>query len=172
VMWSAQRKLVEELFAPCVRKRVKLQLLRYRSAHDDDGRAVIMIDGEEVWSMCDIVFMRIEYERREHSASLAREQGLTPMEAQRVENIQLASEGLLNVRGFHVALETFCNSSPEENLASTNVLIRSLAMFDRRVGKRRLQAIDIDSEHEKVRLFHALRCEAEGMVGVAGSENR
>jgi len=37
-------------------------------------------------------------------------------------------------------------------------------MLGRKVGKRRLRAIDIDSEHEKVRLFHALRCEAEKMA--------
>lgn len=76
----------------------------------------------------------------------------------------LKEQGALSYRGFHSSLEEFCHSSPEQNLASKNALIRSLAMLDRRVGKRRLQAIDLDAEHEKVRLFHALRCDAEKMA--------
>ncbi len=53
--------------------------------------------------------------------------------------------------------------SIEEALASSEELTKALAMFDKRVGKRRLQRLAKQIEHEPllVKHFYALRCEVE-----------
>jgi hypothetical protein len=48
-------------------------------------------------------------------------------------------------------------------LESTNVLIRALALIDRRLGRRRFEALRLArGEHDLVRLFQSLRVSAEG----------
>lgn len=51
----------------------------------------------------------------------------------------------------------------EEALTSPSVFIRALALFDKRVGKRRLQLMGAGMHHEPllVQHFYALRCQAE-----------
>jgi hypothetical protein len=41
--------------------------------------------------------------------------------------------------------------------------VQALAMFDRRVGKRRLAKMSVENEHPLVRKFYELRCQAEGL---------
>lgn len=61
-------------------------------------------------------------------------------------------------------LEAYLAIPIDEALASPSPLLRALAVVDRRVGKRRLRALDIGpAEHALVRELYALRCEAEGI---------
>jgi hypothetical protein len=59
-------------------------------------------------------------------------------------------------------LESYLSLSIDDALLSSNLLIRALAMADRRVGKRRLQTLRMGSrEHVLVRKMFAIRCEVE-----------
>jgi len=58
--------------------------------------------------------------------------------------------------------------SINEILTSGNVIIRALGMLDRRLGIRRLQKINAESEHSLVRATYVFRCKAEGVVMVVG----
>lgn len=51
MQWSKLRTQVEDLFADCVRGRVRFHSTRYRRMHDQEGRAWITIDGQEIINM-------------------------------------------------------------------------------------------------------------------------
>jgi len=62
----------------------------------------------------------------------------------------------------------------EEALDSVQELIKALAMFDKRVGKRRLQLLahSMLDEPLLVQHFFALRCEAENLYFEPGSRRQ
>jgi hypothetical protein len=62
-------------------------------------------------------------------------------------------------------LEDYLNYSIEEALASTDELIRAFAMFDKRVGKRRLHSFieEMKNAPMLVQHFYAIRCQAAGI---------
>lgn len=61
-------------------------------------------------------------------------------------------------RGLHFYL----NSTIEEALESDNPFVRALAMFDKRLGKRRLSSFILSKDETPVvKHFYQLRCEAE-----------
>jgi hypothetical protein len=51
----------------------------------------------------------------------------------------------------------------EEALESENPIIKSIAMVDRRLGKRRLQEINFDDLHPLTKLFLSIRLQAENI---------
>ena len=53
--------------------------------------------------------------------------------------------------------------SIESMLKHRSPIIRGLAVLDRRFGKRRLIAFDIETEHPFVRLLFEFRCTIEGV---------
>lgn len=78
---------------------------------------------------------------------------------------ELGEEGVFGQYDFFEAGEVFLNSSIEESLKSENMIIKVLALVDRRVGKRTLNVLKdfIENESELVQYFYQLRCEAERM---------
>ena len=84
---------------------------------------------------------------------------------------RLAHEGTLNDgcfdNGFfYEAFHEFDNQSIEKSLVSKNPLVRILALLDRRLGKRRLLALEKSMEQELdwVRAFYVIRMQAEGLM--------
>jgi hypothetical protein len=59
------------------------------------------------------------------------------------------------------AMRTYLALPVDEALTSVNPFIRALAIIDRRVGRRRLEALEIrEEDHSLVREFYRLRMEA------------
>ena len=158
MQWSKLKRRVEAFFSPVLDGRVELRATRYHGAPDKLGRGYITVDGNEVWNMCSFQFMMHEHHATE---SIADATGLPRFKAQRLAQQQLETDGVLAQWDFYRALESYCNEPFEDILASSNVLTRSLAMLDHRLGKRRLSSIERSAEHPMVQYFHALRCEAE-----------
>lgn len=158
--WSALKSKVETFFAPSIKGRVELRSTSYREAHDQTGRGYITVDGEEVWNMCTLSFWGAEYSRIN---DIAKDRQISPAAAQAITDVRLEAEGTLPQWGFYRALESYCNASIEESLESTNPLTKSLAILDARVGKRRLQKLDVSAEHPMVQYFFSLRCQVEGI---------
>jgi hypothetical protein len=158
MQWSKLKQRVERFFAPSVAGRVELRATRYRGAHDATGRGYITVDGREVWNLCSLAFEKEERERIDRRMS---ETAVSARQAQLDITPGLQSEGILAQWDFYRALEGYCNRSIEENLASTNPLVRSLSMLDARTGKRTLLTLSMAEEHPMVRYFHELRLNAE-----------
>ncbi|MDE5577201.1 MAG: hypothetical protein K2J11_07425, partial [Oscillospiraceae bacterium] len=72
--------------------------------------------------------------------------------------------GLFDQRCFYEAFVEFDNQSIEKSLASENLLIKILALLDRRVGKRRLEKMkaEMEAEPSVIRMFYTIRVDAEG----------
>ena len=160
MQWSKRKKKVEEFFSDEVKGRVELRSTHYRDTHDEEGRGYITFDKNEIWSMCTLSFYSIEYER---IYEIVERDEITPYEAQRVAHEELAFEGKFNQYTYYDSLDEYCQNSIEASLASENLLIRCLAMIDSRLGKRRLRAMDLSKESQKVIEFYKIRCECEGM---------
>lgn len=160
MQWSKRKKTVEEFFSDSVKGRVELRSTHYRGSHDEEGRGYITFDKTEIWSMCTLSFYSIEYERIDEIVS---REGITPYEAQKIAHETLAAEGKFNQYTYYDSLDTYCNSSIEASMASDNLLIKCLAMLDSRLGKRRLQSLDLSKESQKVVQFYKIRCECAGV---------
>ena len=71
--------------------------------------------------------------------------------------------GVFDQRCFYEAFSIFNNQSIEQSLESDNLIVRVMAILDRRVGKRRLKKIKetIDAEESVFSEFFAIRANAE-----------
>ena len=75
-------------------------------------------------------------------------------------------QGTFDQRVFYEAFGIFDNQSIEKSLVSENPLVRIFALLDRRLGKRRLLALEESMEQELdwVRAFYVIRMQAEGLM--------
>ena len=64
---------------------------------------------------------------------------------------------------FMTACWDYLQLSIEEALESGNPIIKSIAMVDKRLGKRRLTEININELHPLTKLFFSIRLQAENM---------
>ncbi len=85
-----------------------------------------------------------------------------------MESGTLMELGALNKGGFdqfafYAAFYAYQNNSIEESLLSLDPVVRLFAIMDKRVGKRRLQSLDITSQPGWLQMFYRLRLEADGI---------
>jgi hypothetical protein len=160
MQWSKLKKQTEALFAPSMKGRVELRSTSYRKSHDEEGRGYVTIDGEDVWNMDTHSWWAKEHKA---VAEISQREGLHPADVQPLAHKQLAEQGEYGQYAFYAALKIFCRSTVEECLASHDVLVRALAMCDRRLGKRRLVSLDVTDDHPMVQRLYGLRLSAEGL---------
>ena len=147
MQWSKLRTQVEAMFADSVQGRVRLQSTGYHKMHDGQGRCWITVDGQEIINMPSWY----EWALRDYV-------GRPDLPEEFADYVSLFARG-----GFRSAMLDYVNLSIDKILASESVLIRAVGMFDRRLGKCKLAALDVDGAHPLVRLFYCVRCEAEGV---------
>ena len=154
--WSgARKKLEEDYLCPALRGRVRYFATTYRESHDQEGRAAILVDGEEIlksnYFAYDGPFWRTYYTSEEKDAHSVEQ--------------NILDKGLFDQRVFYAAFQEFDNQSIEASLTSEHPIVRIFALLDRRLGKRRLIALEVAMEQELdwVRPFYRLRMEAEGL---------
>lgn len=143
--WSKLKKEVESRFAPCVERRVELFMTGYHKFHNEVGRWAVKIDGEEVFGVGDCESWKYKHDER---GSLKEQDHIS--------------------KGFHErddllhSLKEFMSLPIDMALESNDVIIRSLSVLDKRIGKRRLKTLRIhDTDHDLVRRCLLLRRECE-----------
>ena len=154
--WFAMRKKLEtEYLAESLRGRISYFTTRYTKAHDQMGRAAILLDGKEVLKGC-----CYNYYKNEHMVDEYHRQKRWGI----CDGMNLAA-GMLDGPDLYNAYYIYDNQSVEKSLCSENMLVRIWAVLDRRVGKRRLVAMAdaMSNEHEILRFFYRVRMEAEGL---------
>ena len=157
--WSGIRKKLEtEYLARSLRGHIQYYATSYRQSPDQEGRAAIRYDGKEIikgcywnnWMKAHLFPKDEKYERR-----------------MRVENAYMDDTalrlGVFGQRSFYRAFEKFDNQSIEKSLKSDDLIVRIMAVLDRRVGKRRLLLMKekMENEPETFREFYAIRMKAE-----------
>lgn len=162
--WSGiKKKLENDYLADSLKGRISYFAASYHYAHDHVGRAAIQLDGVEILKSDYFKLQKLQWEsyqeltkgdRETDRAALWRESWMAAVE-----------KGGFDNQFFYTAFEEYDNQSIEQSLKSRNALVRILAIMDRRVGKRRLQALaeTWENEPEWIRLFLNLRLESEKM---------
>lgn len=148
--WSKLRSLVREGFADSVRSRIDIQSTRYGNC--SCGHAWITLDGEVIANFC----TRAHYIAQGMEARSPKV-GTTPRH-------QFTEFGELSRQDAYQACWDFVHSLPiEAALADSDPLIQTLAVLDRRVGKRRLAELDVTRFHRLAAVLLGVRREAEGL---------
>ena len=164
--WSGIRnKLENDYLCPTLRGHIQYFATSYWESHDQTGRAAIRLDGVEVLRSNYYAYEQNYWNRYQ----ALRREGIG--QDDRKAPFRLAHEGTLNDgcfdNGFfYEAFHEFDNQSIEKSLVSKNPLVRILALLDRRLGKRRLLALEKSMEQELdwVRAFYVIRMQAEGLM--------
>ncbi len=128
--WSKLKARIESRFAASVSGRVELRDTWYRTTGQMGGRGWISVDGEEIHSFSDAKWWREVYLRNRDI-----EQSWEDAEA------ALKATGLFSRNSFYEALYFYLNASLEDAMDSQDPIVRGLAMLDRKLGKRRLRAL-------------------------------
>jgi hypothetical protein len=167
--WTQLRRQIEDRFAASVRDRVALHTAHYRHAHDSDGRAWIEIDGIEVATMCYFQAGHARHELAEELRVVNNPTNGGPAGTPRWlydEAIAITRRaGVLSQEDFYTLLHAYLRLPILAALNADDPITRALAVIDSRGGKRRLRVLaERPDPHPLVRVFLALRCEAEGIA--------
>lgn len=157
---SMRKKLEQENICDSLKGRVQYFATRYRKVHDREGRIGIRFDKKEVFQSSFLEWAIARGKYSEQISSLS--------EKEYFENMYLWDDEV----GWHIGFDHFRfyrafyeydNQSIEESLVSDDDLVRLFAIFDRRVGKRRLRKITEKISQEPVwfQYLFSLREEAE-----------
>ena len=157
--WSSIRyKLENEYLALSLRGRIQYFVTRYKFSHDQEGRAAILLDGKEVLrGNYYNKFLKSDLFPRDEKYSHRIRNKYSYMDEVALDL------GCFDQRCFYSSFEEFDNQSIDESLKSDNLFVRIFAIFDRRIGKRRLLKIreEIENEPEIIQFFYNVRVEAE-----------
>ncbi|MBK3497316.1 nonribosomal peptide synthetase [Viridibacillus sp. YIM B01967] len=179
MQFSKIKKQYESFLCEKLQGRVKLYANVYRKAHDGPARVWLTLDKQEMLNADDLSFIvprnilyeQIKEERMHKSIPYNRDFNVmfesperqTLIDANDLAEAALMAQGKFESDYFYKALMQYGQISIEEAMQSGNILTQALAMFDRRLGKRRLQKLDMTRVHPTIQQFHKIRCEAEGI---------
>ncbi len=160
--WSKiKHRLENEYLAPSLRGRITYFATSYSKCPDHEGRAAILLDGEEIFKSSYYEKMMLHSEKFHE----LEEQGLGFHESWWQAFDEAEKAGGFDQKWFYYDFRKFDSQPIEESLKSEMPLIRIFALLDRRVGKRRLVSMkdDMESLPSFIKIFYKLRCEAEGI---------
>ena len=164
--WSGIRnKLENDYLCPALRGHIQYFTTSYSKSHDHEGRAAIRLDGVVVLRSNYYAYYQNYWNRYQEIRA-----GISAKENPKIPS-RLAYEGALNDGRFdnwffYEAFSIFDNQSIGKSLICENPLVRIFSLLDRRLGKRRLLALEESMEQEPdwVRAFYVIRMQAEGLM--------
>lgn len=153
--WTNMRhKLENDYLAPALRGRIRYFVTAYRESHDQVGRAAILLDSKEI--------LKGNYFNFYFKDHLIADDPNRKWHA--MDEIAL-NHGIFDEYSFYHSFSVFDNQSIEKSLVSDDLFVRIFAILDRRVGKRRLIAMqeEMKNEPEILQIFYLIRTEAENI---------
>ncbi len=161
--WSKIRKELEQDFlCDSLKGRVRYFSTRYNKAHDRCGRVCILVDNIEKINMHYFTEDNLYHKADsifEKNAGINWSDICDKLKSDNHES------GIYMPWDFGNALDEFFTNSIDMSLTSGNYLVRILAIFDRRVGKRTLKNLKsiVYELPEWLQYFYNLRFESEGI---------
>ena len=165
--WSGIRnKLENDYLCPALRGHIQYFATSYSKSADHEGRAAIRVDGVEVLRSNYYTYFENVWTRFHHLRSTTLKDCDSAKEAINQAHAFALEQGTFDQKVFYQAFGIFDNQSIEKSLVSENPLVRIFALLDRRLGKRRLLALEESMERELpwVRAFYVIRMQAEGLM--------
>lgn len=141
--WSKLKQLVEAGFAPGLSTRLTINSAAYGAC--TCGHAWLTLDGEVIANFCTRAYWNKEFAGVPEKTN--------PMYAR-----QQTAYGEMSRQDAYQACWAFVHDlSIDDALADSDPLVQTLAVIDRRLGKRRLDQIDEDALHPLARRLLAER---------------
>ena len=165
--WSGIRnKLESDYLCPALRGHIQYFATSYSKSADHEGRAAIRVDGVEVLRSNYYTYFENVWTKFHHLRSTTLKDHDSAKEAINQAHAYALEQGTFDQKVFYEAFGIFDNQSIEKSLTSENPLVRIFALLDRRLGKRRLLALEESMEQELdwVRAFYVIRMQAEGLI--------
>lgn len=175
--WSRTRKILEEeMLCDSLKGRVQYFLTHYHGAPDQYGRFCIRVDGKEYVHASPYnerysfeEEKKIKAEQHTPRREWTGRRFLYDEENRIIEDqvaAQMIHENKMEIYHVTTAIEEYLQSDIQTSLASSNEMVRLLAVLDRRVGKRTLEKLkdEVDKQPEWLKKFYLLRLEAEGII--------
>jgi len=162
--WSKLKYLVEEQFADSIKVRVSINSTAYGNC--SCGHAWITLDKEIVANFCTMAFWNrangylYRKDNRWVSDSPIPEHIL---EVQKKSYGEMEYGELSRQDAYQSCWEFVHELTIDKSIASDDPLIQSLAMLDKRLGKRKLKALDDSNLHPLAKKLYSVRLESEGM---------
>lgn len=129
MIWSKLIKNMHTLLHPELRNRITFTSAVYRKlGHDNYGRCTVCLDGSEIFVADTLLSIKKRNE------------------------LQLES-GIYEQIDFVRSLHQYLQMTIDDALNSSDPLIKGIAVIDRRTGKRRLQSMDVSTEHPFVQIM-------------------
>ena len=167
--WSGIRnKLESDYLCPALRGHIQYFATSYSKSADHEGRAAIRVDGVEVLRSNYYTYFENVWTKFHHLRSTTLKDHDSAKEAINQAHAYALEQGTFDQKVFYEAFGIFDNQSIEKSLTSENPLVRIFALLDRRLGKRRLLALEESMEQELdwVRAFYVIRMQAEGLIDI------
>ena len=151
---------------PALRGHIQYFATSYSKSADHEGRAAIRVDGVEVLRSNYYTYFENVWTKFHHLRSTTLKDHDSAKEAINQAHAYALEQGTFDQKVFYEAFGIFDNQSIEKSLVSENPLVRIFALLDRRLGKRRLLALEDSMEQELdwVRAFYVIRLQAEGLM--------
>ncbi|KGX92309.1 non-ribosomal peptide synthetase module [Pontibacillus halophilus JSM 076056 = DSM 19796] len=176
MQWSKTKSTLESFLCEKLKGRIELHATVYRKFHDRPARVWITFDKEEILSASDVTFQvhreklyRQMIESRKVSSAAEAQPGDSLNRQEYNKAFEQSEEVMVNesiFESYHLyePFMRYPSLSIEDAMNSENVIIVGLAMFDRRLGKRRLRMMETnDRSHPFVEHCYKIRCRIEGM---------
>lgn len=167
MQWSRLEKQVESKFCGALQTNVQLHTTRFGSK-GEYGKFWILLNREEIFAAYDVTALVKERQIAKQLQEINNcsddrgAQHAAYYETLRTAKNLLHQQNVWSRYECESALKEYLNLSVEDAFASENDFIKALALFDARMGKRRLLMLnDVDLQHPLVRQFYQIRCEAE-----------
>lgn len=183
LQWSKTKSTLESFLCDKLKERVKIYATVYRKFHDRPGRVWITLDGKEILSASDVTY---EIKHETLYEQIKEERDLKPIpyssdwkemfnskECQELWKASdeakeiIESQNIFTSYHLYEPFMEYSSVSIDEAINSNNVITRAFAMFDRRLGKRRLKTMQFtEGTNPLIKKFYNIRCEAEGLYKV------
>lgn len=172
--WTKTKTLVQNLICERLEKRLDIHATTYNT-YGEQRRIWITLDKKEIFNASSAQFLKEHdklWEEIKTRSTKPFPECLYECYPEFIGNVSdldysmliLEQKNIFNVEHVYNALVEYPHISIEEALASNNTIIHALAMFDKRVGKRRLRNINfLPDTHPLVVSFYRIRCETENI---------
>ena len=162
MQWSKLRSSVKSLICEGLRTRIDFHVTGYHGRRSTKARSgEITADGKPVLELSYDRFCR-ESDGWFASVSRGQKYGVWAA-ASSAETVwsEYQSDEIHPPQQLGDAMRAYLAMPVDEALASANPFLRALAIIDRRVGRRRLEGLEVgDRDHSLVREFYRLRMES------------
>lgn len=158
--WSNLKKQMNDLLCDSLKDKISYFYTGYHEVHNAYGRATINYCKNEM-----VAFSWVEMCSQERDVAQLYKEGKQDSYVG-LEKEKWMLECKLCDADFIKSITVYLKTDIATSLHSDNYLLRVFAYMDRRVGMRTLIKIKDEAEKlpERVKQFHKIRCQAEGIV--------